>query len=147
MFGEVLMSYEELNNLDGSLRRLWRNASGKLHREDGPAFIWHYPDGSIKAEYFYINGRQHRELAPAVICYYPDGSIKAEYFYINGKSHRELGPADISYYPDESIALEEFYLNGEFIGRDKKGFWALWDLLNHDQRQKPELLKYLAKFS
>jgi hypothetical protein len=113
------MSYEVLKFPDGSYRRVWRNASCDYHREDGPALI----------------------------CYYPDGSIKVEFFYINGKSHRELGPADIYYDPDESISLEEFYLNGEFIGRDKKGFWALWDRLTEDKRKNPELLKYLVRFS
>jgi antitoxin component YwqK of YwqJK toxin-antitoxin module len=147
MLGEVFMSYEEVNYLNDSLEREWRNASGKYHREDGPAVICYYPDGSIKRECFFINGQQHRELAPAVICYYPDGSIKAEYFYINGKPHRELGPADIYYNEYGSINDEWFYLDGRFFGLNKKGFWKFWDLLNHDQRQKPELLKYLAKFS
>jgi antitoxin component YwqK of YwqJK toxin-antitoxin module len=125
------MSYEEIKNSDGSFLREWRYEDGRIHRTE-----WRDEDGRI-----------HRELAPAVICYYPDGSIKAEYFYINGKSHRELGPADIYYNGYGSIHDEWFYLDGKFFGSNKKGFWKLWDLLNHDQRQKPELLKYLAKFS
>jgi len=112
------MSYKEIKHSDGSFQRLWRDENGQFHREDGPAIIW----------------------------YNSDGSIKAEYFYINGKSHRELGPADIYYLPDESIAWENFYLDGQCLGRDKKGFWALWDRLTDDKRKNTELLKYLVRF-
>jgi antitoxin component YwqK of YwqJK toxin-antitoxin module len=119
MFGEVIMSYEELEYFDGSFRREWKNGAGKLHREDGPA----------------------------VICYYPDGSIKQEYFYINGKSHREFGPADIYYDSKGSVMLEFFYLNEDFLGYDKKGFWALWSRLTDDKRNNLEILKCLARFS
>ena len=112
------MSYEEIKHSDGSFRRVWRNASGKYHREDGPAFI----------------------------CYYPDGSIKAEYFYINGKSHRELGPAHIHYNGDGSIDDEWFYLYGKFFGYKEKGFWSFWEILTEEQRRSPEILKCLARF-
>ncbi len=141
------MSYEEVSHLNGSFEKEWRNASGEYHRELAPAVICYYPDGSIKAEYFYINGKFHRELVPAAIWYYPDGSIKAEYFYFNGKSHRELGPAVIYYNVDGSIEIEEFWLQGECIGIEKKGFWALWDGLTDKQRNNPEILKCLARFS
>ena len=113
------MSYEEIKHSDGSFRREWRTENGKFHRE----------------------------LAPAVISYHTDGYIIGEYFYLDGVLHRELGPAAIFYNPDGSIAWEEFYLNGEFLGREKKGFWALWDNLTEDKRKNPELLKYLARFS
>jgi hypothetical protein len=56
-----------------------------------------------------------------------------------------LGPAYIGYRLDGSIECE-WYLKGQCLGRDEKGFWALWDSLTDDQRQKPELLKYLAMF-
>ena len=113
------MSYEEIKCSDDSLEREWRNASGKYHREDGPAVIWHYPDGSIKREYFFLDGKFHRELGPAVICYNGDGSIK----------------------------IERFYLNGEYLGTNNIGFWVLWDGLDDKKRQNPELLKYLVRFS
>ena len=113
------MSYEEIKHSDGSFQRLWRDE----------------------------NGKYHRELAPAIILYYSDGSIKREYFYLDDFLHSELGPAIIYYLPDGSLTWEDFYLNGEFLGRDKKGFWALWDSLTDEQRQKPELLKYLVRYS
>jgi antitoxin component YwqK of YwqJK toxin-antitoxin module len=113
------MSYEELKHSDGSFRRAWKNENGEFHRESGPALAYYNPDGSIKGEYFYLDGVLHRELAPAAIWYYPDGSIE----------------------------VESFYLNGECLGRDKKGFWTLWDCLTEDKRRNPELLKYLARFS
>jgi hypothetical protein len=119
MLIEVLMSYEEIKHPDGSFRREWRDENGKFHRE----------------------------LEPSVIHYNPDASISTECFHLNGVQHRELGPAVIGYRLDGSIEWEDFYLNGEFIGKGKKGFWALWDRLTEDKRQKPELLRCLSRFS
>jgi hypothetical protein len=113
------MTYKEVKHSNGSFRRVWRDE----------------------------NGKHHRELAPAIILHYSDGSISSKRFFFNGFSHSELGPADIYYLPDGSIVWEDFYLNGEFLGRDKKGFWALWDNLTEDKRNNPELLKCLARFS
>jgi hypothetical protein len=119
MLGEVFMSYREWKYSDGSLQREWRDEKVEYHRENGPASI----------------------------CYRSDGSIRTEYFYLNGVQHRELGPAFIFYRADGSIIWEDFYLNGESLGREKKGFWALWDNLTEEQRKNPELLKYLVRFS
>ena len=113
------MSYEETKFRDGFFQRQWKNEAGKLHREDGPAYIHYSPDGSIQIEHFCLNGVQHRELGPAYIRYYPDGHI-----------YEEL-----------------FYLHQEYLGRNDEGFWKLWSRLTDEQRQKPELLKYLARFS
>ena len=113
------MSYEEVKYSDGSFRRAWVNGSGGLHREDGPAYIHYFPDGSIKEEWFYLCNVQHRELGPAVIWYNLDGSI----------------------------VFETFILNGEHLGNNNIGFWVLWDGLTDEQRHKPELLKYLVRFS
>ena len=89
----------------------------------------------------------HRNPGPAEICYYPDGSIRREEFWIYGNPHRESGPAKIIYFPDGSIEQEEFWIWGNLIGRDNKGFWALWKRLNEEQRQSPEILKCLARYS
>ena len=113
------MSYEEFKYSDGSFRRQWLTEDCELHRE----------------------------LGPAIICYYPDGSIEEEYFYLSGVKHREFGPAAIYYGPDGSIERECFHLNGDFLGYDKKGFWALWSRLTDDKRNNPEILKCLARFS
>ena|ERR1700691_864127 len=55
----------------------------KLHREDGPAAIYH--NGVLE---YYLNGLLHREDDPAII--YPDGRIG---YYLYGKRHRTDGPA------------------------------------------------------
>jgi hypothetical protein len=113
------VSYKEIEYSNGSFLREWRDERGRYHREDGPASI----------------------------CYRSDGSIRTEYFYLNGVQHRELGPAFIFYRADGPIIWEEFYLNGEFLGRDKEGFWVLWDNLNEEQHRSPEILKRLSGFS
>jgi hypothetical protein len=50
------MSYKEIKHPDCSFRREWRIEDGRLHREDGPAYISYNYDGSIESEYFYFNG-------------------------------------------------------------------------------------------
>jgi hypothetical protein len=61
--------------------------------------------------------------------------------------HREDGPAYICYNPDGSIYWEEFYIAGKLLGYDKYGFWKLWERLNEEGRQAPDVLKYLARYS
>jgi hypothetical protein len=100
-----------------------------------------------KYEFFCLEGVLHRELDPAAIWYYPDGPICYKQFYTKGVMHREVGPAEILYYSNGSIEKENFYLDGQCLGRDKKGFWVFWNKLTDEQRQKPELLKYLARYS
>ena len=63
--------------------KYWRNNSGDLHREDGPAI--EYTDGSSS---WYINGKLHRDDGPAL-----DYSNGYKGWYKNGKCHRESGPA------------------------------------------------------
>ena len=113
------MTYEECKDSDGYLHKEWMTEDGKLHREDGPAYIHHSPDGSIRTEYFYLNGRLHRESGPAYIHHNYNSSTKDEWFYFNGN----------------------------YIGSGKRGFWKLWDCLTEEQRKNPELLKYLVRFS
>ena len=57
---------------------------GKLHKEDGPAYIYYHKNGSIWSKHYCINGGLHREDGPALIRYYKDGSIWDEYYYLNG---------------------------------------------------------------
>jgi hypothetical protein len=106
-----------------------------------------YSDGSFKREWLTEDCELHRELGPAIIYYRPDGSIEEEYFFLSGVKHREFGPAAIYYGPDRSIDEEWFYLHGEYLGIDEEGFWALWDRLTDKQRNNPEILKCLARFS
>lgn len=113
------MSYIELKDKAGYIHRKWRNKFQHLHREDGPAYIQ----------------------------YGPGYTVILESFSINGVSHRDSGPAYIRYKPDGSIDLEFFYVSGEFLGDGKKGFWALWERLDEEGRQAPDILKCLARYS
>jgi antitoxin component YwqK of YwqJK toxin-antitoxin module len=119
MHDEVLMSYREYKNFNGSFYGEWRSKSGELHREG----------------------------APAKINYYSNGSVEWEIFFFNGKRHREDGPSEIAYYTNGTITFESFYFNGVHLGENKYGFWTLWDRLTEEGRQAHSLLKYLAKYS
>jgi hypothetical protein len=76
-----------------------------------------------------------------------NGSFRREWRNISYQCHREDGPAIIRYHPDGSINEELFYLNEKYLGKDEKGFWALWDNLTDDKRQNQEILKCLIRFS
>jgi hypothetical protein len=76
-----------------------------------------------------------------------DGSLYKEWTNKAGHLHRQDGPAQISYYPDCSIEWESFYIDGKFFGYDKKGFWAFWDQLTEVERQAPDIIKCLARYS
>ena len=36
--------------------------NGKLHREDGPAYISYYDNGSIKKQEYYLNGKEYDDM-------------------------------------------------------------------------------------
>jgi len=74
-----------------------------LHREDGPALIWH--DGTKE---WYKNGKLHRENGPDVE--YNEG-IKE--WYKDGKRHREDGPAIIW-----ANGSKEWYINGKRLKKE-----------------------------
>ena len=59
-------------------------ASGELHRDDGPALLRR--DGT---EEWYKHGKLHREDGPAI----EGGASAGEQWYLNGQRHREDGPA------------------------------------------------------
>ena len=104
-------------------------------------------DGCLYEEWRNEAGLFHREKGPAQISYYRDGPIEYEEFCIDGEYHRESGPAYIHYNLDGSINHEAFYVSGKFLGNDKKGFWALWGMLSEVERQAPDILKCLARYS
>jgi hypothetical protein len=62
--------------------KIWYNARGNIHREDGPAIEYSNGDKS-----WFINGKLHREDGPA---YVSDFTKK---WYINNELHRLDGPA------------------------------------------------------
>jgi hypothetical protein len=113
------MSYFEWKNSSRFLNKEWKDEKGRYHREDGPAFI----------------------------IYDPCGNIYYEGFRLHGYQHRKFGPAEIHYNPDGSIYYECFYLEGVCLGREKIGFWALWERLTEVERNSPSILKYLARYS
>lgn len=65
----------------------------------------------------------------------------------SGYLHREDGPSRVHYNPDGSIKWEEFHIAGNFLGRDKRGFWNLWEILDEEQRQAQDILKCLSRYS
>ena len=67
---------------NGGGEEWWQD--GKLHREDGPAFIHR-----TGAEIWYYKGKVHRENGPALT--FPDGEWR---WYYKNKIHREDGPAE-----------------------------------------------------
>jgi hypothetical protein len=113
------VSYKEWKYSDDSISKEWRDERGRLHKEDGPAFISTCKDGTIKREEFWCRGRRHNIAGPAITCYNNDGSIFVEHYYIN----------DVSRY----------------LGSDKEGFWVLWDMLNKREREHPSILKLMLR--
>ena len=102
----------------------YRNSSGNLHREDGPAYI-----GADGDQVWRINGVSHREDGPAVI--YTNGY---QAYYINGKRHREDGPALI--YEDGD---QEWYINDKNV-TDKVISWAKSCDIDLDNISEPDKL-------
>ena len=84
--------------IDQKGTKIWRNAKGQKHREDGPAI--EYTDG---LKFWYINGKLHREGGPAI-----EGSSGAKEWYIDGKYHREDGPA-VEY----TYGKKRWFIDGE----------------------------------
>jgi hypothetical protein len=110
--------------------KTWRNSDRKLHRTDGPAVEWLNGD-----KVWCIEGELHRIGCPAI-----ERSNGDKEWYINGKFHRTDGPA-IEY----SNGFKVWYVNGKFLGKNDKGFWALWELLSDKDRANPSLLTYLPE--
>ena len=89
------------NNEYGDIE--WRNSSGRLHREDGPAV-----ERANGYRAWYINGRLHREGGPAV-----EYTNRDKYWYINGQFHREDGPA-VEY----ANGVGVWYIDGKYLGHN-----------------------------
>lgn len=77
----------------------WKNAEGRLHRLDGPAFK------NAEASIWYENGSMHRIGGPALI--HIDGSQE---WWHKGKLHREDGPAIICEGEED-----QFWLNNKRV--------------------------------
>jgi hypothetical protein len=74
--------------------------NGKLHREDGPAYI-----RAAGYRAWWLNGKRHREDGPAVI--WASGTQE---WWLNDKLHREDGPARIY-----ANGTQEWWLNGKEV--------------------------------
>jgi hypothetical protein len=127
----------------------WKNFEGQLHREDGPARIFSdgrqewWKDGELHREdgpaidyldtlkEWWVDGERHRIGGPALIY------SSAEEWWVNNKLHRLNGPAVV-----DSDGRQGWHLNGKYLGLDDEGFWALWDLLDEEQREDEILLKF-----
>ena len=93
--------------------------NGRLHREDGPAFIKYYKEGDVMREMYYIYGLLHREDGPAYIDYYGDDNLWEETYFLYGLPHREDGPAYIKYYFDGSIESSSYFINGKKLTKEQ----------------------------
>lgn len=94
--------------IDSEGTERWYDDQGKLHREDGPAYVSEtkYDDGSIirfeKA--WYQHGQQHREDGPATE--WENGQFE---YVVNDLMHRTDGPAR---YVDGEY---EWFINGKEV--------------------------------
>ena len=96
--------------------------NGKLHRNDGPAFIGFYNDGLLGLEQYYINGLWYRINGPVIIEYHKNGSIKKEKYYFNSKKHRKDGPAEILFNNEGDIHFKKYYFNGKEFNPEDLSF-------------------------
>jgi hypothetical protein len=74
---------------------IWRNAAGKIHRDNGPAYV------GRECAKWYNNDFFHRDDGPASV------TESSQTWYQHGQRHREDGPARI--WPE---GLEEWWLKG-----------------------------------
>jgi len=82
------------------------NGNELLHREDGPATIWVFPDGTIRHEGYYLFGKPHKEDGPANLWYNSEGKLIDEEYCLNGEVlffNRDM--TDIG----KEIAIHNFY--------------------------------------
>jgi hypothetical protein len=85
----------------------------KLHRIDGPAYIWTNKHTKEKCEQWFLNGKLHRVDGPA---YFSNEVIyggHCEHWYYNGKIHRENGPAYLSNEVQYGGYCEQWYYDGK----------------------------------
>jgi hypothetical protein len=59
----------------------------------------------------------------------------------------DIWTSRIIYNYDGSIRYEEFRKNNCYIGYNKIGFWAFWNILDDKFRQEPNILKCLLRYS
>jgi hypothetical protein len=72
--------------------------------------VEYYENGKVHYEVYCLNGKLHRENGPAYIEYRKDGKVSYEGYYLNDNLHRENGPAYIDHYENGNYT-ERYYLN------------------------------------
>ena len=75
--------------------------------------VYYSNDGIRQHESYYLKGKLHREDGPAFVAYYKNGTIGMESYCLNNQMHRENGPAQIFYKQDKHINQVHYYLNGK----------------------------------
>ena len=114
---EIVESFYNSGEIES--KQWWIN--GKLHREEGPAFIEYSKSGEIEYVAWWLNGKRHRTDGPAMLKYYESGEIQHEEWYLNDELHREDGPAGIEYYDSNTkdIYKEYYFLNGKNFSQEE----------------------------
>ena len=77
-----------------------------------------FPNSEILSyEEHLFNGKLHREDGPAFIRYHSNGQISTEEYCKNGRRHREDGPARVFYeiWGTHNKSLDDYYFNGQYI--------------------------------
>ncbi len=131
---ETIKKYKVVITANGTLGyceqedKVYKNADGQLHREDGPAV--EYANGEQR---WYINGKLHRTDGPAIA-----GNIgtKTEYafWFINGICHREDGPA-----VECNDGSKFWYINGKLQRVDGPAAgWADWSKATTDSNRSAQ---------
>jgi hypothetical protein len=100
-----------------AVQSYWKN--GKLHREDGPAYVEQNFATGIRREEHWLDGTLHRPSVegPAVIETDAAGRTVTAIYIESGKRHRaaEAGPAFVGSEMDgERAHVEEYYWEGEW---------------------------------
>lgn len=85
---------------------------GKLHRENGPAFVEYYNNGSIKSQSYYIKGKLNRkDNGQTIIDYHINGNKRRECYCLNSIIYRKVGPAVIEYFFNGSKKCEKYKIH------------------------------------
>ncbi len=79
-----------------------------------------------------LNDAFHRLDGPAL-----ERANGSKQWWFHGKIHRIDGPA-----VEFGDNIKVWYFNGKWLGYGDEGFWALWDLLDEEQRSDWKLLQW-----
>jgi hypothetical protein len=95
----------------------YMNIKGRLHKENGPAFIGYYKNGKIAYLVYHVNGKLHREDGPAFQSFHKNGNPRKINYYFNNLLHRTNGPAMTSLYKNGKIEHEKYLIEGKISSK------------------------------